>query len=347
MGGLAKIKKDIFGIILAAAVGYVIIKYLFFPLLPFVLAGIISFAAVRAAGLFRFKKRIAASAAASALALAFYLMICFITVTAGRLVYYQLADFCTEAMKNSDKILKVINKISDLPGSLSEFIFPDGAEKLSSAISSAVKSAADGILSKLPALLGRMASAVPKILLFSFVTVAATFYICADSGKIREKLGELPLWNEIKTVASGFIGKAAGAYGALFLLTFAQLFFGFSVIGIRYSFLIAAAASLIDVLPVLGVGAVLVPWSAASFMLGNGNTALFLLILWLSVVLVRQIAEPRLVGDGLGIPPVVSLASMYAGLMLFGARGLLIAPLAAAVTVAAIRHRKGVKYEIA
>ena len=75
--------------------------------------------------------------------------------------------------------------------------------------------------------------------------------------------------------------------------------------------------------------AVLLPWSLFSFAIGESGFALGLLIIYVIVTAVRKIAEPKVLGDGLGVHPLLSLAFMTVCGMLFGFIGLLLSPLCA------------------
>ena len=100
---------------------------------------------------------------------------------------------------------------------------------------------------------------------------------------------------------------------------------------VSYSFLLALVISFVDILPVLGVGSVLVPWAVFSFVSGRWNFGIGLLIIYGCVTVVRQIAEPKIVGGSIGLHPLATLVSMYAGLKLLGVTGLLIGPVTAII----------------
>jgi sporulation integral membrane protein YtvI len=119
------------------------------------------------------------------------------------------------------------------------------------------------------------------------------------------------------------------AYLLLFLLTFSELFLGFSILRVEYALLLALLVSLVDLLPVLGVGIVLVPWSIVMLLQRDYRLGAGLLILYGTVLLVRQIMEPRLVGKSLGLHPLITLFASYAGWRLFGVLGMLLGPVLA------------------
>ena len=96
----------------------------------------------------------------------------------------------------------------------------------------------------------------------------------------------------------------------------------------------------LDFLPIIGAGAVLLPWALLSFAGGDLRFGLGLLIIYGVVTIARQISEARLIGGSLGIHPLATLFAMYAGLKLFGFFGMLMGPVAA---LAAREYLKSVK----
>jgi len=117
------------------------------------------------------------------------------------------------------------------------------------------------------------------------------------------------------------------SYSIIMLITFAEIFFGLSVLGIEYSFLIAAVSAVIDILPVLGVGIILLPWAIFCLIGRNLFRGIGLIILYVIIVIVRQFIEPKIVGESLGVHPLLALSSFYIGYRLFGFAGIIIAPI--------------------
>ena len=180
--------------------------------------------------------------------------------------------------------------------------------------------------------LGSMLRATPKALVTVIVTVMACFYVSMDYEGLRDRLLSL-LPSERRQGAARFRQKAGvavkrylRAYLLLFLLTFFEIFVGLLILGKRYAFLLAFLIALVDILPILGVGTVLVPWAIVMLFLKNYYFGFGLLILYGVVTIVRQIAEPHLVGGSLGIHPLVSLLFLFAGFELFGFFGMILGP---------------------
>ncbi|MBR0302321.1 MAG: AI-2E family transporter, partial [Clostridia bacterium] len=117
------------------------------------------------------------------------------------------------------------------------------------------------------------------------------------------------------------------SYLVLMLVTFAELTLGFTLIGIRRAPLAAFIISFIDLLPVLGSWTVLIPWGVLSIIAGNAKVGAGLLILEAVVYTVRQFAEPHIVGSIVGVHPIVTLLSAFAGYVLLGVAGVIFVPI--------------------
>ena len=133
--------------------------------------------------------------------------------------------------------------------------------------------------------------------------------------------------------------KFGKAYAILLFITFVELSIGLSLLQIEYSVLIAAGTALVDILPVLGTGTILIPWGVVNLLLGNFPLGIGLLVLYAIITVVRQTLEPRVVGKQIGLYPLVTLMCMFVGSYLFGIVGLFGLPIA--VTIVVQLHRSG------
>lgn len=183
--------------------------------------------------------------------------------------------------------------------------------------------------------LGRILRATPRFFIRTVICVMATFYLAADYGPLTK--GFLSLFSPSTRTQIERLHRGAGravrrylrAYLLLFSLTFAEVLVGLWILKQPYAFLLALLVAFVDLLPIFGAGAVLVPWAIFSLLFGAHSLGLGLLILYGVMSIVRQIAEPHLLGGSLGLPPFVMLAFMFVGWELFGIFGLLISPFVA------------------
>ena len=112
----------------------------------------------------------------------------------------------------------------------------------------------------------------------------------------------------------------------LVLLTFVIIFAALLLLGVKNAFSVALLAAVFDLLPLLGVSAVFVPWIIYLFFAGNASLAFWLIALLVVVILVRQILEPKITGDSLGVSAFTMLSFMIVSLSLFGVAGLILSP---------------------
>ena len=196
----------------------------------------------------------------------------------------------------------------------------------------------------IPNVMGRMVSSLPTVLFVALITVISVFYFCLDGERLLESVTDaLPVSLRRRLLAWRGCARRLSwrylrSYLFLLLLTFAELFLGFCILGVDYAFLLAALVALVDLLPVLGVGTVLLPWAAILLLQQRFGLGFGLLILYLAVTVLRQIVEPRLVGKSLGLHPLLTLLASYAGWRLMGVFGMLIGPFLA-LAVKALWHQ--------
>ncbi|WP_127585874.1 sporulation integral membrane protein YtvI [Paenibacillus koleovorans] len=117
------------------------------------------------------------------------------------------------------------------------------------------------------------------------------------------------------------------AQAKLISLTFVLIFIGLLVLGVKNVFSISLLAAFFDVLPLLGVSTVFIPWIIYLFIVGQTTLAIWLTVLLGIVILVRQILEPKITGDSLGVSAFTMLAFMIVSLSLFGVAGLILSPI--------------------
>lgn len=185
--------------------------------------------------------------------------------------------------------------------------------------------------------LGSIAAFVPKTLLSFAVIIISTYYFAVDRVRINcFFLSFFPkdirrLLKKGRDALSETVGKYLNAYSLLFLITFSELLLSFFILGLDYSFISALLISIVDILPVLGTGTVLIPWAIIALLVGNYKLGTGLLITYAVITVVRQVLEPKIVGKFIGLSPLASLASMYIGLELMGVIGIFLFPIGAII----------------
>jgi hypothetical protein len=136
--------------------------------------------------------------------------------------------------------------------------------------------------------------------------------------------------------------KYLKSYLCLMGVTFALSLMGLLFLRVDYALLLAFLISLVDLFPILGVGTILVPWGVWCLTLGGSPfLGIGLLVLWGVCSLTRQFLEPRLLGDSLGVHPLLTLFAMYLGLRLAGVAGMLLLPALCVPLTSFLRDRSG------
>lgn len=218
-------------------------------------------------------------------------------------------------------------------------------ERFNQMVGDALTEAIASVSAELPRVAARIISGMPTVLLFIGVTVISGFYFCIDRRGIEEGLlsllpqgmrGRIPLWGErIKCASFRYLR----AYLWLLMLTFLELFIGFCILRVEYAFLLAALIAVVDLLPVLGVGTILVPWAVIELINRDVRLGIGLLILYGIVSVAHQVLEPKLVGKSLGLHPLLTLMAGYIGYRTFGFLGMAVAPFVALFCKSLLRAR--------
>ncbi len=179
---------------------------------------------------------------------------------------------------------------------------------------------------------GSFAMSLPGFVIGTVIFVMAACSLSADYPRLRREMarwvpGELQGFvSRVKRVAASAFGGCVRAEFLLSALVFAVMLVGFLLMGEPYAVLVAFALAVLDFVPVAGAGTGLAPWAAIEALRGNYAHAFALCALWGATALVRQLAEPRVVGGKTGLSPIASLMSVYVGMKLAGVAWMALGP---------------------
>ena len=101
---------------------------------------------------------------------------------------------------------------------------------------------------------------------------------------------------------------------------------GFTLTGQSYALLLALLLAVLDFIPIVGAGTVMVPWAVVCLFTRDLRTAVELLVIWGAIALFRRVGEPKVVGNQTGLSPILSLVSIYVGMKLAGVAGMILGP---------------------
>lgn len=249
-----------------------------------------------------------------------------------------LAVYLAEKLGEEDNFLRRVFEMAEDLKSFFSFRTqgagsPELAESLYSALIDVAERGFSHISSSLASFATSFIGGMPSFIFGVITTLIALFYICADKGSAKREIslliGEraLAAAEKFKVKVLFAAGKYVKSYMLIMLVTFSELLLGFVALRVEYALVLAFIIALVDLLPVLGAGTVLVPWSIFSFVLSDVRRGVGLLVLWLIMYVVRQFIEPRIIGSAMGINPLVSLFFVYAGFVLFGVLGIFLFPI--------------------
>lgn len=186
---------------------------------------------------------------------------------------------------------------------------------------------------------------LPTLLISCVVTVVATYYISKDYSRLLKFVrGFLSndfyrLITDIKNIFTECIFKFAVGYFWLFIITFCELLIGFMMLKIKNFIILAALVALLDLLPVIGTGTILLPWAIVMFLQNKYTLGIGLVILYLMITVVKNFIEPKIIGKQIGINPLFTLVFIFLGLRLGGIIGMLVLPIAFTVFFTYYRRR--------
>ncbi len=316
--------------ILISSIIFLAYKYLFSFLLPFVIAALIGYFVQKPSEKIAEKLKVKPRTIAPILALFIYILgASFLSA----LVYLFLSnspDTIKWLVENltfaADKATYLFAKYDDFTKNL--------PNEIGSMLRNLPNSLANGIVGYLSNFLSSIAAFatknVPAFFFSVLITIMASVYFARDFKAVKgfafsvipKRFHKNIL--KIKNIMLANIFKMAKGYGVLFLITFSELLIGLLLSGTKKAVFLAFIISLVDALPVLGVGIILVPWAIFSIITGKVFFGIYLVFLYVIITVVRNICEPKVLSSRLGIPPLLSILIIFCGLKLFGFFGMLI-----------------------
>ncbi|MBQ6264103.1 MAG: sporulation integral membrane protein YtvI [Clostridia bacterium] len=190
------------------------------------------------------------------------------------------------------------------------------------------------------------AMSVPSKLIAVLIFFIASFFLTlgydglAETAKKTLKKTTADKISTVKRITLHSLGQMGKSYAVIIGITFCEISLGLGLlklIGVytgAHIFTIAIFTAVVDILPVLGTGAVMIPWALYCLLISHQfGMALGLIIMYALITVLRQIIEPKLVGANLGIPPILTLMAMYIGLQTIGVIGMFVLPITIVVVV--------------
>lgn len=179
--------------------------------------------------------------------------------------------------------------------------------------------------------LSRFAKNLPSVIIGIIMSLLSAYFFVAEKDYVPNLLSKalpesiIERWDMIKRGLKRAVGGYFKAQFKIELWMYLLLGIGFTILKIRYAFLIAIGVAFLDFLPFFGTGTVLIPWAVIKFLSGDYKIVIGLLIIWGVGQLARQLIQPKIVGESVGLSPLPTLFLLFIGFKAGGVVGMIIA----------------------
>ena len=328
---------------------YFFMKYAFWTVFPFIFAFIVAAALQKPLKLLTKKEKAPKGLISAFLSLFVFGVIIGAFVLGGIRIAYSIRDLITYFTDRCSNLIEFFDVLK------SGYLSLEIARILPAEVNNAVTSGIDSVsgyitsgdiittltanVSKFISPIGSVISTVPNFIVGFVVSAVATCFMTATFDDIKDFIiRQFSEENQYKVRRAKYIllssvGKMLKAYIGIIFITTTEVFVGLSIlklIGVHdgsHIFIISFIIACIDIIPVLGTGTVVLPWSVYSFVTGNIGMGIGLIVIYAVITVIRQFIEPKLVAGQVGISPVVTIIAMFIGIKIFGPVGIFILPL--------------------
>ncbi|MFH0924521.1 MAG: sporulation integral membrane protein YtvI [bacterium] len=268
----------------------------------------------------------------------------FIVTTLG-LTFLILTKVTNQAIALSQQLPRLANEVGKGMESLisqSHAIFKDLPTNTLQILQEAIRDTVNlggKISSGATALVGT-AKAIPNLFVFIVVTLISFYLICLQLPDLKK--GFLQLFSDsakkkveiilcdINLAIVGFVR----AQVTISVLTYIFILVGLIILGVRYALAVALLITIVDILPLVGTGILMIPWAIVLFIINKNFMAMGILALYILVTVLRRIIEPKMLGENIGLSPLSTIISMYVGFKIIGMGGVFIGPAICIIFVA-------------
>ncbi len=323
-----------FGIIAAVIILFFI--FLFPVFLPFVIGALIAYMVEPLVNFAHKKMKIPRKITSAIIVLGVTGIIIYLLFLLGYKLYAEASgivsnssQWINQATAFFDKIGATVDDyLAHLPTDVIKYI-----ENISQSLQDFVLTLPSKYGNQVITIITKFVSSVPSAVLSVVLALISAYFFSADWTFIKSFFKDnLPekftgYFTSTKAEIFKIIGQYLKSYGKILLITFSELLIAFLILRVDYAITLAIIIAIFDIMPILGTGGVLIPWTLICFFTGDIKRGIGLLVTYLIILLVRQYIEPRIVGRQIGLHPVVTLISMFVGLRLLGLFGMFLFPI--------------------
>ena len=311
-------------------------KYVLPLLMPFLLAFIFSVLLKTPAEFLSRKLRINRRLVSTVLVTLLFILLAVLALLIGS----ELFSFArTSVSQFNTVIIPTVESLTETASRWTSRLDPNVVSVLDGLVNSVLLSLRSKVAEISTRLVTGIMSSLPSSFLNVLFMIIATYFISLDFGLLKWAVARRIKEEDYNKIIAGLdyckttVGRMLRSYVLIMFITFVEQSIGLTILGVEYSVLIAMAIAVFDILPVVGSGTIMLPWAVISLITGDIKRGIGLLVLYVIITVIRQIIEPRIVGDHVGLHPLLTLMCMFVGLRIFGGLGLLGLPILCAVLV--------------
>lgn len=322
---------------IVGAMIFIVFKYGIFWIMPFVLGFVLAFILKPLINWISVKLRIKRKLVAGIILLLLYGTVGVLLFLLGTKLFISIRIFIQKLpyIYSADiqpAMLVIINNVEEFILKLDPTLV-QGIQEISSSLIDTITSFATYLSSGVVSVVSGFARSVPTFFVGFIFFIISSFFLSMDyydiTGFIMRQFTPRVrgIVFDIKDYLVGNLFKIIKSYAILMSITFVELTIGLSILSVDNAVTIAIGIALLDILPVLGTGGIVIPWVIIEFLKGDITLAIGLFILYIVITIIRNIIEPKIVGQQIGLHPLVTLICMFIGVKLFGFLGIFILPL--------------------
>lgn len=247
-----------------------------------------------------------------------------------------LVNYLPDLVRDTDLINRLIDYLSDLSDRLGGLLQPSQLALIQDALTGFQQNLLAQIPDVVTAILngiGVFAASMPVVFFIIIVVIMSGYYFISDNRNmyrfLRRNVTSTVFWDKtvqlIDTLSSALF-RLIGGYLLLFIITFLLSLGGLAILRMPYAVIFALLIAFLDLLPILGLGAGLIPISIYFFFTGNLLGGIGTLVLLALMSFIRRFIEPPILGNAMSLHPMATLISMVIGIAFYGITGFLIGP---------------------
>ena len=302
--------------------------------MPFILGWLIALIASPVVHFFEEKLKVKRKAMTAVVIVAVLAVVVLLVYLLGAKLIKEGINFVNELPNIWNSILAEFNKVgANLQGVYNRM--PADTQATIDDILVELGNYADGVMSRieLPSFeaVGNVAKQIPDIFLGVVICLLSAYFFVADKGymsAVAEKYLPASVRYHFNLIRRSFRNAVGGYFRAQFKIecwVYILLVIGLMILGVDYAFLVAFGIAILDFLPVFGTGTVMIPWALIELLSNNYRMMFGLLAIWLIAQLVRQVIQPKIVGDSMGMDAIPTLFLLYIGYRAAGVMGMILA----------------------